>query len=170
MNLDRLLKLQDIIKEMAGIRNANLKMTDYHWSMIKDLRDLLAKAFDVMKKLQFDSCSPGSFYRKWGGLRFCYENQGSVLATEIANSMKGREQDLLDGDLLNAGVLLDMFNAHLLSKQDQKGGNTLVCSLVLKMKGLESEDDEEEVALEVMSTPDTDSDEEMRVLRGILPP
>ena len=81
--------------------------------------------------------------------------------------MKRREQELLDGDLLNAAVLLDVLNADLLSDRDQQGGKTLVCNLVLKMKGLDSEEGEEP-GLEVLSTgaPYTDSDEEMRALRG----
>ncbi len=102
-----------------------------------ELRDLLRKAFEVTKKLQFADCTPGYFYKKWSGLRIYYEVNGSLLATEIDKSMEKREPELLNNGLLLAAVLIDINNMDLLSENNVQKAREATVDLVLRMKGLQ---------------------------------
>ncbi len=106
--VDRLIEVKSSVQELAGVGNKNLFLTNAQWEQAEELRDILQRAFEVTKKLQFDDITPGYFYKKWSGLGLCYENNDSLLATEIAKSMKKREADLLNNGLLLAAVCLDV--------------------------------------------------------------
>ena len=82
--LDRLIELKNTIEEMADCGNQELSMNQAQWQQTFDLRDLLQRAYEMTQKLQYSNCSPGYLYRKWSLLRLFYENQGSLLAEEIA--------------------------------------------------------------------------------------
>jgi hypothetical protein len=136
MMLERLIELRPTIEEMADCGNQLLFMSPQQWEQAIELRDLLRKAYDMTKKLQFADCTPGYFYRKWTGLRIFYEVNGSLLATEIAKSMEKRESELLNNGLLLAAVLLDINNMELLSEDNAKKAREATVDLVLRMKGL----------------------------------
>jgi hypothetical protein len=170
MMLDRLIELKTDVQDIAELGNKNLSMTNSQWDQAEELRDLLQKAFEVTKKLQYAEITPGYFYKKWSGLRLYYENNGSLLATEIAKSMKKREADLLDNGLLLAAVLLDINNMELLPLDSVERATETITNLALRIQGIE--DDSQQILSDdddTLSTSSedaaTDSDEEMRVLR-----
>jgi hypothetical protein len=49
---------------MMDCGNQLLYMNPHRWEHAIVLRDLLWKAFNMTKNLQFEGCSPGYFYRK----------------------------------------------------------------------------------------------------------
>jgi hypothetical protein len=119
--IECLVELREVIQEMADCGNSDLMMTDAQWQQAVDLKNLLKKAFEVTKRLQFADLTPGYFYRKWTGLWGFYQHNGSLLAEEIAKSMRKREPELLNNGLLLAAVLLDVTNMNLLPpEQDEK--------------------------------------------------
>jgi hypothetical protein len=171
--VDRLIEVKSSVQELAGIGNKNLFLTNAQWEQAEELRDILQKAFEVTKKLQFDNITPGYFYKKWSGLRLCYENNDSLLATEIAKAMKKREADLLDNGLLLAAVSLDVNSMDMLPVDSADKAMQTITSLALRIQGLEEDDpkqtitdDDDDDAMSSSSEDSaTDSDEEMRVLR-----
>jgi hypothetical protein len=173
MMVDRLIEVKSSVQELAGIGNKNLFLTNAQWEQAEELRDILQKAFEVTKKLQFDNITPGYFYKKWSGLRLCYENNDSLLATEIAKAMKKREADLLDNGLLLAAVSLDVNSMDMLPVDSADKAMQTITSLALRIQGLEEDDpkqtitdDDDDDAMSSSSEDSaTDSDEEMRVLR-----
>ncbi len=64
MMIDSLIQLRPTIKEMAVCCNELLSMSKQQWEQAVELKDLLQKAFEVTKKLQFADCATGYFYRK----------------------------------------------------------------------------------------------------------
>jgi len=171
--VDRLIEVKSSVQELAGIGNKNLFLTNAQWEQAEELRDILQKAFEVTKKLQFDNITPGYFYKKWSGLRLCYENNDSLLATEIAKAMKKREADLLNNGLLLAAVCLDVTSMEMLPMESAEKAIQTITSLALRIQGLEEDDpkqtitdDDDDDAMSSSSEDSaTDSDEEMRVLR-----
>lgn len=137
--LDRLIELRTTIEEMADCGNQKLSMDPAHWQQTTELRDLLLKAYEATIRLQYSDCSPGYFYRKWSGLRLFYENQGSLLAEEIAKSMAKREPDLLNNGLLLAAVQLDVLNMQFLPEESEVKAREAVVNLVLRLKGIKDE-------------------------------
>jgi bifunctional polynucleotide phosphatase/kinase len=173
MMVDRLIEVKSSVQELAGIGNKNLFLTNAQWEQAEELRDILQKAFEVTKKLQFDDITPGYFYKKWSGLRLCYENNDSLLATEIAKSMKKREAGLLNNGLLLAAVCLDVTSMEMLPMESVEKAIQTITSLALRIQGLDEDDskqiitdDDDDDAMSSSSEDSaTDSDEEMRVLR-----
>jgi len=167
MMVDRLIELKAAVQEIADCGNRTLLMTVPQWEQAEELRNLLLKAYEVTKKLQYADISPGYFYRKWSGLRLFYENNGSLLTTEIAQSMKRREAELFNNGLLLAAVLLDFNNMELLPPASVETAKKAVSNLALRLQGLEDPDviavEDNEVT--ICSEEDTDSDEDMRSLR-----
>ena len=171
--VDRLIEVKSSVQELAGVGNKNLFLTNAQWEQAEELRDILQKAFEVTKKLQFDNITPGYFYKKWSGLRLCYENNDSLLATEIAKSMKKREAGLLNNGLLLAAVCLDVTSMEMLPMESVEKAIQTITSLALRIQGLEEDDpkqtitdDDDDDAMSSSSEDSaTDSDEEMRVLR-----
>ncbi len=155
----------------AGFGNKNLFLTNAQWEQAEELRDILQRAIEVTKKLQFDDITPGYFYKKWSGLRLCYENNDSLLATEIAKSMKKREADLLDNGLLLAAVCLDINSMEMLPLECVQKAIQTITSLALRIQGLNEDDsnqiitDDDDALSSSSEDSATDSDEEMRVLR-----
>ena len=167
--VDRIIRLREAIKEMCDCGNDKLYMAEAHWNEIIGLRDLLKRAYDITIRLQYSDVTPGYFFRKWTGLRLCYEEHGSVLGTEIASSMKKRESQLFN-ELLLAAVLLDVHNQDLLSDQQKVVAKETVINVALRMKGINSEDNEEthDESREddgAGENSDSDSDEEMSQIR-----
>jgi len=165
MMLDRTVELRPIIDEYADCgRNNELKLSEYQWKEASQLRDLLRKGFEVTKKLQYSTCTPGYFYRKWTGLLAYYENQGSLLAEEIAKSMKKRSEDLLDNGVLLAAVVLDVQNRDLLSEDALRKGEDIVVNLVLRLQGLSKEDEQprDSSASSCGTDTNSESDEDIR--------
>jgi hypothetical protein len=173
MMVDRLIEVKSSVQELAGVGNKNMFLTNAQWEQAEELRDILQRAFEVTKKLQFDDITPGYFYKKWSGLRLCYENNDSLLATEIAKAMKKREADLLDNGLLLAAVSLDVNSMDMLPVDSADKAMQTITSLALRIQGLEEDDpkqtitdDDDDDAMSSSSEDSaTDSDEEMRVLR-----
>jgi hypothetical protein len=167
--VNRLVELRSTIQEIADCGNQVLAMTDAQWRQATELRDLLLKAYEVTKKLQYADITPGYFYRKWSGLRLYYENNGSILATEIAKSMKKRESELLNNGLLLAAVYLDVHNMDLLPEDSVEKAKESVAYLVLRLQGLEADDVNNTVDEGEMSSDSedefTDSDSEVLNLR-----
>ena len=171
--VDRLIEVKSSVQELAGVGNKNLFLTNAQWEQAEELRDILQRAFEVTKKLQFDDITPGYFYKKWSGLRLCYENNDSLLATEIAKSMKKREAGLLNNGLLLAAVCLDVTSMEMLPMESAEKAIQTITSLALRIQGLDEDDskqiitdDDDDDAMSSSSEDSaTDSDEEMRVLR-----
>jgi hypothetical protein len=171
--VDRLIEVKSTVQGLAAIGNKNLFLTNAQWEQAEELRDILQRAFEVTKKLQFDDITPGYFYKKWSGLRLCYENNDSLLATKIAKSMKKREADLLNNGLLLAAVCLDVTSMEMLPMESVEKAIQTITSLALRIQGLEEDDpkqtitdDDDDDAMSSSSEDSaTDSDEEMRVLR-----
>jgi bifunctional polynucleotide phosphatase/kinase len=171
--VDRLIEVKSTVQGLAAIGNKNLFLTNAQWEQAEELRDILQRAFEVTKKLQFDDITPGYFYKKWSGLRLCYENNDSLLATEIAKSMKKREADLLNNGLLLAAVCLDVTSMEMLPMDSAEKAIQTITSLALRIQGLDEDDskqiitdDDDDDAMSSSSEDSaTDSDEEMRVLR-----
>lgn len=166
--VERVIELRPTIEEIADCGNQKLSLTAHQWEQAVELRDLLQKAFEVTKKVQYADCSPGYFYRKWSGLRLYYENNGSILATEIAKSMEKRESDLCSNNLLFAAVLLDVNNMDLLPESSAERARETVINLALRIQGLKEDtevSDDEKVSVGMSEQDTTDSDEDMRTLR-----
>lgn len=166
--VERVIELRPTIEEIADCGNQKLSLTAHQWEQAVELRDLLQKAFEVTKKVQYADCSPGYFYRKWSGLRLYYENNGSILATEIAKSMEKRESDLCSNNLLFAAVLLDVNNMDLLPESSVERARETVINLALRIQGLKEDtevSDDEKVSVSMSEQDTTDSDEDMRTLR-----
>jgi len=170
--VDRLIEVKSTVQELAAIGNKNLFLTNAQWEQAEELRDILQRAFEVTKKLQFDDITPGYFYKKWSGLRLCYENNDSLLATEIAKSMKKREAGLLNNGLLLAAVCLDVTSMEMLPMESAEKAIQTITSLALRIQGLDEDnskqtitDDDDDDAMSSSEDLATDSDEEMRVLR-----
>ena len=170
--VDRLIEVKSTVQGLAAIGNKNLFLTNAQWEQAEELRDILQRAFEVTKKLQFDDITPGYFYKKWSGLRLCYENNDSLLATEIAKSMKKREAGLLNNGLLLAAVCLDVTSMEMLPMESAEKAIQTITSLALRIQGLDEDDskqitdDDDDDAMSSSSEDSaTDSDEEMRVLR-----
>jgi len=170
--VDRLIEVKSTVHGLAAIGNKNLFLTNAQWEQAEELRDILQRAFEVTKKLQFDDITPGYFYKKWSGLRLCYENNDSLLATEIAKSMKKREADLLNNGLLLAAVCLDVTSMEMLPMESVEKAIQTITSLALRIQGLDEDDskqtitdDDDDDAMSSSEDSATDSDEEMRVLR-----
>jgi len=170
--VDRLIEVKSTVQELAAIGNKNLFLTNAQWEQAEELRDILQRAFEVTKKLQFDDITPGYFYKKWSGLRLCYENNDSLLATEIAKSMKKREAGLLNNGLLLAAVCLDVTSMEMLPMESVEKAIQTITSLALRIQGLDEDDskqtitdDDDDDAMSSSEDSATDSDEEMRVLR-----
>jgi bifunctional polynucleotide phosphatase/kinase len=170
--VDRLIEVKSTVQELAAIGNKNLFLTNAQWEQAEELRDILQRAFEVTKKLQFDDITPGYFYKKWSGLRLCYENNDSLLATEIAKSMKKREAGLLNNGLLLAAVCLDVTSMEMLPMESAEKAIQTITSLALRIQGLDEDnskqtitDDDDDDAMSSSEDSATDSDEEMRVLR-----
>jgi hypothetical protein len=157
MMLDRLIELKTDVQDIAELGNKNLSMTNSQWDQAEELRDLLQKAFEVTKKLQYAEITPGYFYKKWSGLRLYYENNGSLLATEIAKSMKKREADLLDNGLLLAAVLLDINNMELLPLDSVERATETITNLALRIQGIE--DDSQQILSDDDDTLSTSSED-----------
>ena len=137
--VERVIELRPTIEEIADCGNQKLSLTAHQWEQDVELRDLLQKAFEVTKKVQYADCSPGYFYRKWSGLRLYYENNGSILATEIAKSMEKRESDLCSNNLFFAAVLLDVNNMDLLPESSVERARETVINLALRIQGLKED-------------------------------
>ena len=167
MMLDRLIELKAAVQEIGNCGNRAMVMTDSQWKEAEQLRDLLQKAFEVTKKLQYADITPGYFYRKWSGLQLFYNDYGSLLAKEIAKSMKKGETDLLNSGLLLAAVLLDVYNLELLPLSSVEKGKETVSNLTLRMKGLETPAQilNDNDGWSTCSGEDTDSDKDMRKAR-----
>jgi hypothetical protein len=170
--VDRLIEVKSTVQGLAAIGNKNLFLTNAQWEQAEELRDILQRAFEVTKKLQFDDITPGYFYKKWSGLRLCYENNDSLLATEIAKSMKKREAGLLNNGLLLAAVCLDVTSMEMLPMESAEKAIQTITSLALRIQGLDEDnskqtitDDDDDDAMSSSEDSATDSDEEMRVLR-----
>ena len=84
--VDRIIRLREAIKEMCDCGNDKLYLSEAQWNELIGLRDLLKRAYDLTIRLQYSDVTPGYFFRKWTGLHLCYEEQGSVLGSEIASS------------------------------------------------------------------------------------
>ena len=52
--VDRLIEVKSSVQELAGVGNKNLFLTNAQWEQAEELRDILQRAFEVTKKLQFD--------------------------------------------------------------------------------------------------------------------
>jgi hypothetical protein len=52
--MDRLIEVKSSVQELAGVGNKNLFLTNVQWEQAEELRDILQRAFEVTKKLQFD--------------------------------------------------------------------------------------------------------------------
>ena len=170
--LNRIIDLRAIVDEYATCgRNDDLKMTVYQWQQAIQLRDLLKKAFEVTKKLQYADISPGYFYRKWDGLRLFYDLHGSVLGEEIAKAMKKREADLFGSGVLLAAVHLDVRNRELLPEVSVQKAREVILNLVLRQQGMALQEDSEDSRREEAGSAngsgadDSDSDDEIRLLR-----
>ena len=161
--VERLIQLKDIINEMG-----ELKLEPAQWDELINLQDLLKKAYDITIRLQYSDVIPGYFFRKWTGLQLVYEDHGSVLGTEIANSMKRREQHLFNEQLF-AAVFLDIVNQDLLSDEQMDIARETVTQVALRLKGIEIDEETEETndvnREEEGNNIDSDSDEEIAQAR-----
>ena len=167
--VDRIIRLREAIKEMCDCGNDKLYLSEAQWDELIGLRDLLKRAYDLTIRLQYSDVTPGYFFRKWTGLHLCYEEHGSVLGSEIASPMKRRESQLFNEPLL-AAVLLDIHNQDLLSQQQKIVAKETVLNIVLRMKGIDTEDNKETNEQDreddsVVENSDSDSDQEMAQLR-----
>lgn len=166
--VDRVIRLREAIEKMASYGNQCVSLTDAQWNEFIGLRDLLKKAYDITVNLQYSDVTPGYFFRKWSGLRMWYEEHGSTLGTDIANSMKKRES-LLFNETLLAAVFLDVHNQVLLSDIQTVVAKETVINVALRMKGLDKDDDKETQESREDDGPgetsDSDSDEEMGRIR-----
>ena len=52
--VDRLIEVKSTVQGLAAIGNKNLFLTNAQWEQAEELRDILQRAFEVTKKLQFD--------------------------------------------------------------------------------------------------------------------
>lgn len=166
--VQRLIDLREAIEHMAACGNEKVKMTPIQWVQLEGMRDILKKAYDTTLKLQFSDITPGYFYRKWSGLKLFYEKHGSLLATEIFNSMVRRELQLLN-PILMAAVYLDAMHSDLLTKAQVSLAKIAIVKIVIRMNGLSESDEQysqidDEVPLE-SSYSDADSDEDIAALR-----
>ena len=166
--LECIIRLRDAIKDMSDCGNRTLMLTDAQWDQIVNLRDLLKKAYDITVRLQYSDITPGYFFSKWSTLRFYYEEHGSLLASEIASSMKDRETKLFNEPLL-AAVLTDVHNQDLLSEEQKTVAEEALINITLRMKGIHSGpvDDEHSVQIdsEVSVEEDSESDEDLAEIR-----
>ena len=87
------------------------------------------------------------------------------MADDIARSMKRRETDLLEGQLLNAAVLLDVHHnsQDVLGEEARKTGEKAVIDLYLRLQGFDTDDDAP--AAVTTTSQDSESDEDIRALR-----
>jgi len=166
--VDRVLDSKTFINDSLDIFKQGLQLTAPQWRQAQELRDMLKKSFTVTKKMQLDDLTPGYFYRKWSGLRLLMEDHGGLIAREIFESMKKREQELLKNSLFLSAIFMDVCNMDLLSDQQKEVAKEAVVELVLKIQGLDSELDDSfgvDSPAAHTSTDDSDSDEEMRRVR-----
>ena len=129
---------------------------------------MLRKPYKITVKLQYSELTPGYFFRKWTGLKAIIQNNGSLLALDMLDSMNKREFNLLN-DLVLAAVFIDVLNADLLSEDQSRRGREALTNLPLKMKGLrddESRRDPDDEVIEEDHIADSDSDEEMLRIRS----
>ena len=151
-----------------AIGNREMKLLPAQWDMLRSLKILLQKAYEMTVKVQYAHCTPGYFYRQWSGLVMFYENHGSELATAIADSMKLREPELLQGDLLTAAIYIDVFHMDTIIDQDkQVTAVQKIQNLAVQIKGLDDPspfEDSDEV-LDDADFVDSDTDEEISRLR-----
>ena len=147
-----------------------MKLLPAQWDMLRSLKILLQKAYEMTVKVQYAHCTPGYFYRQWSGLVMFYENHGSELATAIADSMKLREHELLQGDLLTAAIYIDVFHMDTIIDQDkQVTAVQKIQNLAVQIKGLNNPNpfkDSDEVLDDVdFVNSDSDKDEEISRLQ-----
>ena len=168
--IDRLIELEEYVRATLG--TSRNKLLDAQWKQLKELKELLKKAYEVTIKIQYSDCTPGYFYRKWSGLLIFYENHSSRLATDIANSMRRRQTELLKGDLLRAAIYIDVFNMELLSEEEEEDmAIQKIQDLVIVMSGLVADDQEQDtdninlINLDQTNDTESDSDPEIAVLR-----
>lgn len=128
---------------------------------------MLEKAYIITKKMQLENLTAGYFMRQWTGLKLVLEANKGLIALDILASMNRRECELFDQPILQAAVFLDAGNASRLTAEQVETAKAVVVELVLRMKGL-YDDTENETLPEDSSTTttDSDSDEDFRRLKN----
>ena len=122
---------------MSSVGNQEMRLVKAQWTMLKELKELLQKAYETTVKVQYAHCTPGYFYRKWSGLLYFYEKHPSLLATAIADSMKKRQTELLQGDLLTAAIYIDAYHMDTIIDLDkEETAISKIQELAVQLKGL----------------------------------
>ena len=143
--LEKLIKLKPVILEIEALgRNEKLHMTTSQWNQAQELKDMLQKSYTITKKMQLENLTVGYFMRQWTGLKWMLEENGGLIALEILSSMNRRERELFDQPIVQAAVHLDAANASRLKAEQVQTAENAVIELVLRMKGLETENRERE--------------------------
>ena len=138
-------------------------MTDDQWQEAEDVAAMLRKPFEVTKKLQLEGLTPGYFFRKWDGLKKFLDDNGSLFACEVHESMVAREEDLFNPVLL-AGVLVDVQHAEKLDESQVRVATSAVVDLALRMAGLSSAKPSEATEVDADSSFEYESDDDFRQL------
>lgn len=166
--IDRVLLLKTFVNESVEIYQKGVQVSAPQWKQIQELRDMLKKSYEVTKKMQRDDLTPGYFYRKWSGLRAVMQVHSGTIADIICASMKKREGELLNNSLFLAAIFLDIHNQDLLTTTEKDAARTAVVDLVVRMKGLNEEEEahpDSPASGTGPSSLDSDSDEEMNAAR-----
>lgn len=101
------------------------------------LTEVLQKANNITKALQFEDLAQGYFYKKWSRLRLYYQENDNQEANCIANHMEKRGKDLLEKGILLAAVLVDVNYTDLLPAKYVEIGIKSLFQLVWRIKGME---------------------------------
>jgi len=165
--VERVLEMKTFVNESEELYDKNVQLTAPQWRQAQELKDLLKKAYEVTKKLQYENLTTGYFYRKWSGLRDVLQGNGSIIAETILKSMKKREKELLGNSFFLAAVYMDVKNMDLLSTEQKETARATVQQLVLRTRGLDDQPTEDATDSPVLSScpDDSDSDEEMKIAR-----
>ena len=163
--LNRVVELEEYIKEIADLGNRDLALRDDQWEEIHALADVLKKPFDCTVKFQYATLTPGYFFRKWTGLKGILASNGSMLALEMLSSMEKREEKLMN-PLVFAAVLADVFHSALLSDDQVSKGKEVIIKIAMKLLGLEDDSPDSDCHITEDPVEDPDSDEEMSRTRS----
>jgi hypothetical protein len=151
MMIQRILELKDVLIDIPDV-----SMTDAQWRQTEELEKLLRVPFLATKNMQKANLTPGEFLKEWRNVIFQLDKIGGLIAVEILQSMRRREQSLLGNDMVLAAIYVDPNYRILLDEQQRERSKNALCEVAIRKRNLDEndKDDEEENDIPDVSTTD----------------
>lgn len=152
--IQRLVELRAVLED---IDNPSITLTEHQWSQAKEMSELLLMPYLTTKQLQAEELTGGQFLYEWKSLIFKLSKKGSLIADGIVKSMKKREAQMMENEILLAVTFIDPKHRILLEDDQCTMARQCLCNLAVEMEGIELDGDIQNIKIELVESQSSSS-------------